>query len=971
MPKQVLKIDRFEKGVLSAYDSKDIPIGGLVTAKACDIGTIGIVRLTPKADFETASLDAGITSEYLGTTYVLPPGHGFFIFPSDYTRPISNGLALNKETEFYVYSNGVNIYLLDKANLVWDGGIAGAATFDLDKPTMILGSDGSSDALVKPVFYYGDGALRVADGNYTNAGNDVGLKNKWFGHIKRSLFGETGDFTINHDRWYVDNQELIPPTAQDASGADSGYSLTQFQGSAIAGLVDFDASAEGGTSGTTVAVPDGNEFLKIWAGSATDANGTWDIEAEYTFYISFIYDGSQESPVTKLVGLAGDSGSVTTHSSNQESLFVGVTLQYGTDNGAGHKTNVDANTLVNPRITGARLYYTDLVDGEGVKHFLLDIDLIKGCKKADEMTYTPWAQANQGDNYICPASVTGGDVTSANAFNFVDPPKSLNYHILNGYGADEVTSAKYKCATILNNRCYIGNVQQEDNVGDGFATAPTYPDRIIRSHIGIAGPQFDTFPAKEGMMDIAANDGDDIIELEGYADRLLVFKKKSVYIVNVAQDGAEGIESQIPYNGINSPSQVVKFEGGVAWANPNGCYLYNGEEVKNLTEGKIYSGGEWQPSHNVSWSGGALSQSWQLDATHTPAITYLFSKKQLWISISMNGEDQSNDAWVYDFKTEGWSMAPGSMGINTRNRSNIALDSSGVPKFLEFDPSSSAERLQVYTLKNIPIKNSEFKLVTPDIDFGSPGVRKKIYKVYVSFKTDEAATNVKVTYSTNGSPEFSKTFQDGDNFVSNDLNTTANENFSTNINETEGVFNLAGANQSAVSNSAVTVSNNTARITNNTTAQGYARYNLGTLEARNYNLNFYFKPGFTSISRKENIKSSQAVIRIGTNTNPATSNVVNQIVGQEGAYKINYTASAAASYLFIQNNSAVDEDFIEVSNISNTEEPDYYIAELKPTTSSEANNVHSFQLRLGADGDVPKGFEIGDISIIYRMKNVK
>ena len=98
---------------------------------------------------------------------------------------------------------------------------------------------------------------------------------------------------------------------------------------------------------------------------------------------------------------------------------------------------------------------------------------------------------------------------------------------------------------------------------------------------------------------------------------------------------------------------------------------------------------------------------------------------------------------------------------------------------------------------------------------------------------------------------------------------------------------------------------------------------------------------------------------------------MNQIVGQEGAYKINYTASAAASYLFIQNNSAVDEDFIEVSNISNTEEPDYYIAELKPTTSSEANNVHSFQLRLGADGDVPKGFEIGDISIIYRMKNVK
>jgi len=969
LPKQVLKIDRFEKGILSAYNSKDIPLDGLVSGKACDIGTIGIVKLTPKAALDNESLNAGKTSEYLGSTYTLPPGHGFYIFPSDYTRPISNGVALNQETEFYVYSMGPKIFILDKGSLVWDGN---TVAFDEDKQTIVLGTDSSSNAIIKPVFYYGAEALRVADGNYTNAGNDVGLKNKWFGHIKRSLFGETGDFTVNHDRWYVDNQELIPPTAQDASGADSGYSLTEFQGSAIAGLVDFDASAEAGTSGTTVAVPDNNEFLKIWAGSATDANGTWDIQAEYTFYISFIYDGSQESPVTKLVGLAGDSGSVTTHSSNQESLFVGVTLQYGTDNGSGHKTSVDANTLVNPRITGARLYYTDPSDGEGIKYLLLDIDLIKGCKKSDELSYTAWAQTTQGQTYICPASVTSADVTSANAFNFVDPPKALTYDILNGYGADEVTAAKYKCATILNNRCYIGNIQQEDNVGDGFASAPIYNDRIVRSPINFEGkPQFDTFPASQ-KMDIGVNDGDSIIALEGYADRLLVFKKKSIYIVNVAQDGQEGVENQLYNNGVNNPSQVIKFELGVAWCNPNGCFLYNGEQVKNLTEGKIYSGGKWEPAHNVSWTGGSFSQSWQIDSTHISALTYLYSKKQLWVSISMDADDQSNDAWVYDFKTEGWTMASGSMGTNTRNRSNIVIDSSGVPKFIEHDTSSSAEKLEVYSLQNIPSNNSEFKLITPDIDFGAPGVKKKIYKVYVSFKSDEAATNVKVNYSTNGSVEFAKTFQDGDNFTSNDLNTSANQDFSTNINEGEGVFNLAGTNQSALGNADIAVSNNIARITNDGTNQGYARYDLGTLAAKNYNLNLYFKPRFSAISRRENVKSSQAIISIGTsNSNPSTNRIVNQIIGQEGAYKISFQATAAAHYLYIQNQSSIDDDFIDVSNVSITEESDYYVAELKPTTSSEANNVYSFQLKFEADGQVPKGFEIGDISIIYRMKNVK
>ena len=970
MPKQVLKIDRFEKGILSAYDSKDIPVGALVSAKACDVGTIGIVKLTPKAEAEGESLDAGIGSEYLGSTYTLPPGHGFFIFPSDYTRPISNGIALNEETEFYVYSHGVNVYLLEKANLVWDGGIAGASTFDLDKPTITLGSDGSSDALIKPVFYYGAGALRVADGNYTNSGNDVGLKNKWFGHIKRSLFpmataSNTDSEITNHNRWHVDNQELIPPTLGSGAngGASYGDSWTDFQGANIAGSVHFN------NDNTSVVAPANDDFLKIWVDSAANANGTWDInESNYKFYLSFIYDGSQESPVTYL-------GNLATHASDQESIFAGVTIQYHENADGTSNETPDAHWRVNPRITGARLYYTDPNDGEGTKYLLLDIDFIKGCKKADEISYSDW-KVDTTDYVVfeCPENIIGSAIASTTkGFEFIDPPKALTYDILNGYGADEVTAAKYKCATILNNRCYIGNIQQEDNVGDGFASAPIYPDRIVRSPINFEGnPQFDTFPASQ-KMDVGVNDGDDIIALEGYADRLLVFKKKTIYIVNVAQDGQEGIENQISYNGINSPSQVVKFEGGVAWANPNGCYLYNGEQVKNLTEGKIYSGGKWEPSSNVSWSGGSLSQSWQLDPTHTPAITYLFSKKQLWVSISMNGDDQSNDAWVYDFKTEGRTMASASMGTNTRNRSNIVLDGSGIPRFLEFDPSGSAERFQVYTLKNLSVKNTEFKLVTPDIDFGAPGVKKKIYKVYVSFKTDEAATNVKVNYSTNGSVEFAKTFQDGDNFASNDLNTSANQDFSTNINEGEGVFDFSSDNSSATSNLATrVVSNNSIQYPNNTTQQGYARYNLGTLEARNYNFSFYFKPGFTSISRKENVKASQGVISIGTSdANPSTNRVVHQIVGQEGAYKLNYKATAAAHYLYIQNQSAVSGDFIEVSNPSNVEESDYYVAELKPTTSSEANNVYSFQLKFEADGQVPKGFEIGDISIIYRMKNVK
>ena len=46
----------------------------------------------------------------------------------------------------------------------------------------------------------------------------------------------------------------------------------------------------------------------------------------------------------------------------------------------------------------------------------------------------------------------------------------------------------------------------------------------------------------------------------------------------------------------------------------------------------------------------------------------------------------------------------------------------------------------------------------------------------------------------------------------------------------------------------------------------------------------------------------------------------------------------------------------------------WQVAELKPTTSSEANNIKSFQLKFSTAGTVPAGFRINDISIIYRAK---
>ena len=46
----------------------------------------------------------------------------------------------------------------------------------------------------------------------------------------------------------------------------------------------------------------------------------------------------------------------------------------------------------------------------------------------------------------------------------------------------------------------------------------------------------------------------------------------------------------------------------------------------------------------------------------------------------------------------------------------------------------------------------------------------------------------------------------------------------------------------------------------------------------------------------------------------------------------------------------------------------WQVAELVPDTLSEASNIKSFRLRFATDGTVPVGFEINDVSIVYRLK---
>jgi hypothetical protein len=78
-------------------------------------------------------------------------------------------------------------------------------------------------------------------------------------------------------------------------------------------------------------------------------------------------------------------------------------------------------------------------------------------------------------------------------------------------------------------------------------------------------------------------------------------------------------------------------------------------------------------------------------------------------------------------------------------------------------------------------------------------------------------------------------------------------------------------------------------------------------------------------------------------------------------YGVNGETDASDLYAFDSANLA------DKSSAENLET--WHLAELKPGTSSQSNNIYSFQIVF--DGTAAADFEINDISIVYRLKNVR
>lgn len=416
----------------------------------------------------------------------------------------------------------------------------------------------------------------------------------------------------------------------------------------------------------------------------------------------------------------------------------------------------------NERIVGTRYYYSSSDEGHGNLWILFDCDFEKGVKayglgKSEPTVsdYIPWVEILAED-----AMYTGWTSATTDDNLFLYPPKYETYESLNGYRHDSKIQAKWKTAVIANGRAYIANIQRNQvatfnavsrtNGAQEYSSTttndPIFGDRIIKSPVG----KYDVFPEENALELLGSDDGDEIVKLEAFADRLLVFKKNTLHILNISRD-VEVLESSHKGLGLDNgkPHQSCLTSSGVAWINSKGAYHYNGQLIESLTDGKIEA--LWKGQPKSIGNGSDETAFWLSDANDHPTIGYDESSNKILCSkTAHSGGSDTEDILIYDMNLKAWTKMSNAMN-NDVVKSNFG-NYNGM--FIYHEDLASGSNDVTLKYSDTPSAVSTLSFYTKPYHFGAPLQRKKIYKVYITYRCGDGSgadpSNVHVKYYVNG-----------------------------------------------------------------------------------------------------------------------------------------------------------------------------------------------------------------------------
>jgi len=477
----------------------------------------------------------------------------------------------------------------------------------------------------------------------------------------------------------------------NASDDDNSYMNYFAKDNDLALPTEDDLATSAGTAGAVSAYPNsaGTGFERAIA-TETDQDGL--IEAgTYEFASTFIYDGNQESLPFAYTN---------THTVSEANEFKALSV------------NIGAKGPYDPRISGGRIYIKKQGD-DSEFIMLVDIDLTKGARIKLSDDYTVWHDAGSS-TYNCP--------TATASANFrVTELGFITYEIINGFSSSIFSNAlgdsgeHWKDAVVANNRVFVCNVTMKDeNTGDtkADATLKSYPDRIMYSMPN----RYDTFPS-DNFIEAAKGDADVYVAIEAYADRLLAYKNKSLDIINIAGDDRNWfLEDSKQYQGVLHPEAVKRTQYGIIWANKQGLYLYNGSSITNLKENKI-SDSDW--------------------STHVGANTGIIYDEQESMAFVVKSLDDDGNSYMCDLKKGNFTKI-NDFVLDTNDGLTNSVDTESNSTLIGHDTGSAVDLFQI----SRTVVAAPAKFTTKALSFGDVHQVKKVYAVYITYKSDVVLTNM-------------------------------------------------------------------------------------------------------------------------------------------------------------------------------------------------------------------------------------
>jgi hypothetical protein len=689
VPKSILQIKNFEGGLVNYYDPRDLPDNALhdATGIMCDI--------TGKVRTMGGATEFSLTATTINGHF--EAGYGLFAIAADF-----NTDGDSKACNLIFFQNGVHLNVWDDSieTTADDGTVTAGGIVDRLVTLSHTTNVNEEGEFIKPVFYYVDGGLRIADRTLPSDGFKYP---KTVQFIDKTWFGNVGSFHANEGgykispKWYPLDSFIFPPSSRKTDNDGQ--------------LINTGANY-GVLSTATSDTPDafgklniGNIHLEV--GTDTSTAGEYQGDSALQFGLSFIMDDGQESPITNFVHTDGTNQVIDTSSvAANHSLKFKIACGFGEIvDDAFDPGSTTSHYAFDPRVAGVVLYWI----GDSLGTFAdpwymahLHFGTSNKVDNPQEQNYA-YFESHIGDRMT---TFAAQDLASTDGSN--NGVKSTNYLVVRRLPAitytlrtliDEkevTTAAQYTCAVVVNRRAYIGGVRRfgfdTENVvgGSGVISDEHEPnthgncvkqsltvqrgrkefDKMLISNAG----QFDIFPGSQEMSAVT-NDGESITQLMSFADKILQFKTNSLLIINVSGD-YDYLESEHRFMGISHIYQSCMTEIGPAWVNKNGCFLYDGEKITNLITGKI----------NPTESSTDTSTSWYDFIGQHGMISYLEELKQILVfsdpsAVIGSGYDTpggntelegGTDVMVYDIMTGSWTR--GQNKVTSKPKSNPIMN---------------------------------------------------------------------------------------------------------------------------------------------------------------------------------------------------------------------------------------------------------------------------------------------------------